>query len=143
MAEPPAPESNRQVVKPRPRKVQGVTYRVATPLGTAFITVNINGNDEPFEVFANVGKAGSDTASVSDLASELVRTQQRLEHELRVAGEAQDYRKRVAPVLSGELARSMQQLREYVEWSTASVVSGLLPTFSASDDWARMVWLMA
>ena len=72
MAEPPAPESNRQVVKPRPRKVQGVTYRVATPLGTAFITVNINGNDEPFEVFANVGKAGSDTASVSEAMGRLI-----------------------------------------------------------------------
>ncbi len=72
MAEPPAPESARQVVKPRPRKVQGVTYRVATPLGTAFITVNTNGNDEPFEVFANVGKAGSDTASVSEAVGRLI-----------------------------------------------------------------------
>jgi ribonucleoside-diphosphate reductase alpha chain len=72
MAEPPVPESQRQVVKPRPRKVQGVTYRVATPLGTAFITVNVNGNDEPFEVFANVGKAGSDTASVSEAMGRLI-----------------------------------------------------------------------
>jgi ribonucleoside-diphosphate reductase alpha chain len=65
-------ETKRQVVKPRPRRVQGVTYRVATPLGTAFITVNINGNDEPFEVFANVGKAGSDTASVSEAMGRLI-----------------------------------------------------------------------
>ena len=72
MAAPPASESERQVVKPRPRKVQGVTYGVATPLGTAYITVNINGNDEPFEVFANVGKAGSDTASVSEAMGRLI-----------------------------------------------------------------------
>ncbi len=72
MAEPRAPEGERQVVKPRPRKVNGVTYRVATPLGTAFITVNINGNEEPFEVFANVGKAGSDTASVSEAMGRLI-----------------------------------------------------------------------
>jgi ribonucleoside-diphosphate reductase alpha chain len=70
--QPATPERTRQVVKPRPRKVQGVTYRVATPLGTAFITVNVNGNDEPFEVFANVGKAGSDTASVSEAMGRLV-----------------------------------------------------------------------
>jgi ribonucleoside-diphosphate reductase alpha chain len=70
--EPPAPERDRHVVKPRPRRVQGVTYRVATPLGTAFITVNVNGNDEPFEVFANVGKAGSDTASVSEAMGRLI-----------------------------------------------------------------------
>jgi ribonucleoside-diphosphate reductase alpha chain len=67
-----ASESKREVVKPRPRKVQGVTYRVATPLGTAFITVNINGDEEPFEVFANVGKAGSDTASVSEAMGRLI-----------------------------------------------------------------------
>ncbi len=72
LAEPPASGGQRQVVKPRPRKVQGVTYRVATPLGTAFITVNVNGNDEPFEVFANVGKAGSDTASVSEAVGRLI-----------------------------------------------------------------------
>lgn len=72
MAEPSASVSQRHIVKPRPRKVQGVTYRVATPLGTAFITVNINGNDEPFEVFANVGKAGSDTASVSEAMGRLI-----------------------------------------------------------------------
>jgi ribonucleoside-diphosphate reductase alpha chain len=65
-------EATRQIVKPRPRRVQGVTYRVATPLGTAFITVNINGNEEPFEVFANVGKAGSDTASVSEAMGRLI-----------------------------------------------------------------------
>jgi ribonucleoside-diphosphate reductase alpha chain len=70
--EAPAPERKREVVKPRPRKVQGVTYRVATPLGTAFITVNINGTEEPFEVFANVGKAGSDTASVSEAMGRLI-----------------------------------------------------------------------
>ena len=72
MTEPPAPERERQAVKPRPRKVNGVTYRVATPLGTAFITVNVNGSEEPFEVFANVGKAGSDTASVSEAMGRLI-----------------------------------------------------------------------
>jgi ribonucleoside-diphosphate reductase alpha chain len=72
VTEPSAADSVRQVVKPRPRKVQGVTYRVATPLGTAFITVNVNGNEEPFEVFANVGKAGSDTASVSEAVGRLI-----------------------------------------------------------------------
>ncbi len=52
--------------KPRPRKLRGETYRIGTPLGTAFITVNINGGDQPFEVFLNVGKAGSDTAAVAE-----------------------------------------------------------------------------
>ncbi|MGH8055972.1 MAG: ribonucleoside reductase class II, partial [Candidatus Entotheonellia bacterium] len=69
---PASPSLTGKAIKPRPRKVQGVTYRAATPLGTAFITVNINGNGEPFEVFANVGKAGSDTASVSEAMGRLI-----------------------------------------------------------------------
>jgi ribonucleoside-diphosphate reductase alpha chain len=69
---PAVPAAPGKAIKPRPRKVQGVTYRVASPLGTAFITVNTNGNGEPFEVFANVGKAGSDTASVSEAMGRLI-----------------------------------------------------------------------
>jgi ribonucleoside-diphosphate reductase alpha chain len=61
-----------QKVKPRPRIVHGVTYRAETPLGTAFVTVNRNGNNEPFEVFLNVGKAGSDTAAVSEALGRLI-----------------------------------------------------------------------
>ncbi len=59
-------------VKPRPGALRGTTYRTPTPLGTAFITVNENGNSEPFEVFANVGKAGSDTAAVAEAIGRLI-----------------------------------------------------------------------
>ncbi len=59
-------------VKPRPRIVRGVTYRAETPLGTAFVTVNKNGSGEPFEVFLNVGKAGSDTAALSEAIGRLI-----------------------------------------------------------------------
>ncbi|PWB80793.1 MAG: ribonucleoside reductase class II, partial [Candidatus Methylomirabilota bacterium] len=59
-------------VKPRPRTMKGVTYRAETPLGTAFVTVNQNGEGEPFEVFASVGKAGSDTSAVSEAIGRLI-----------------------------------------------------------------------
>ncbi|MCD6291674.1 MAG: vitamin B12-dependent ribonucleotide reductase [Anaerolineae bacterium] len=58
--------------KPRPRALPGTTYRWATPLGTAYITVNTNGGDQPFEVFLNVGKAGSDVAAVSEALGRLI-----------------------------------------------------------------------
>ncbi len=58
--------------KPRPRALHGATYEIATPLGKAFITVNHNGDDHPFEVFCNVGKAGSDTAAVSEAIGRLI-----------------------------------------------------------------------
>ncbi len=62
----PVPDHMQAHKKPRPRKLRGETYRIGTPLGTAFITININGGDQPFEVFLNVGKAGSDTAAVAE-----------------------------------------------------------------------------
>jgi ribonucleoside-diphosphate reductase alpha chain len=59
-------------VRPRPAVLRGTTYRKETPLGTAFITVNVNGDDRPFEVFLNVGKAGSDVQAVSEALGRLI-----------------------------------------------------------------------
>jgi ribonucleoside-diphosphate reductase alpha chain len=58
--------------KPRPRALTGATYEIMTPLGKAFVTVNRNGDNQPFEVFCNVGKAGSDTAAVSEAIGRLI-----------------------------------------------------------------------
>ncbi|MCX6053390.1 MAG: adenosylcobalamin-dependent ribonucleoside-diphosphate reductase [Chloroflexi bacterium] len=58
--------------KPRPRALLGQTYSVETPLGKAFITINENGSDQPFEVFLNTAKAGSDTAAVSEAIGRLI-----------------------------------------------------------------------
>ena len=58
--------------RPRPSALPGFTYRKETPLGTAYITVNVNGGNQPFEVFMNVGKAGSDVAAVSEALGRLI-----------------------------------------------------------------------
>lgn len=58
--------------KPRPRRLTGVTYRVETPLGRAFVTINENGDGQPFEVFLNTAKAGSETAAVSEAIGRLI-----------------------------------------------------------------------
>ncbi len=58
--------------KPRPRRLKGYTYNVNTPLGKAFVTVNENGDDQPFEVFITSAKAGSDTAAVSEAIGRLL-----------------------------------------------------------------------
>jgi ribonucleoside-diphosphate reductase alpha chain len=76
--------------KPRPRVLHGNTYRTPTPLGTAYITINENGDRTPFEVFANVGKAGSDTAAVAEAIGRLIsltlRMPSPLTSEERLAG---------------------------------------------------------
>ncbi len=59
-------------VRPRPKSLTGVTYQVGTPLGTAYVTINTNGQEQPFEVFLNVGKAGSDTAAIAEAIGRLI-----------------------------------------------------------------------
>lgn len=58
-------------IKPRPRKVTGCTYRVDTPVGSAFVTINENGEGNPLELFVNVGKAGSDIAADAEALGRL------------------------------------------------------------------------
>jgi ribonucleoside-diphosphate reductase alpha chain len=58
--------------KPRPRTLTGRTFNVDTPLGKAFITINENGGEQPFEVFINTSKAGSETAAVSEAIGRLI-----------------------------------------------------------------------
>ncbi len=60
--------------KPRPRHLSGKTYRVQTPLGSTYVTVNENGEGagQPFEVFLHNAKAGSETAAVSEALGRLI-----------------------------------------------------------------------
>ncbi len=59
-------------IKPRPRTLRGVTYRVDTPLGTGYVHVNQGQSGEPFEVFLNVGKAGSDVHADAEALGRLI-----------------------------------------------------------------------
>lgn len=58
--------------KPRPRALTGKTLSVETPVGKAFVTINENGGDQPFEAFINTAKAGSETAAVSEAIGRLI-----------------------------------------------------------------------
>jgi ribonucleoside-diphosphate reductase alpha chain len=59
-------------IKPRPHSLSGTTYRMETPIGTAFITVNETTSGDPFEVFLQVGKGGSDTMAVAEALGRLI-----------------------------------------------------------------------
>jgi ribonucleoside-diphosphate reductase alpha chain len=58
--------------KPRPRALTGSTYNIETPAGKAFVTINENGGEQPFEAFINTAKAGSETAAVSEAIGRLI-----------------------------------------------------------------------
>jgi ribonucleoside-diphosphate reductase alpha chain len=68
----PALSAGPMVVKPRPHSLKGSTYRMETPIGTAYITVNETQAGEAFEVFVQVGKGGSDTMAVAEALGRLI-----------------------------------------------------------------------
>ncbi|MEK7634074.1 MAG: adenosylcobalamin-dependent ribonucleoside-diphosphate reductase [Patescibacteria group bacterium] len=74
------------MVKPRPMVVHGSTYRIQTPVGIAFITINTNGGNppEPLEVFINVGKAGSDVYAMAEGLGRMISVALRFSSHLSV-----------------------------------------------------------
>jgi ribonucleoside-diphosphate reductase alpha chain len=67
-----APTYSADPKRPRPRALTGRTYSIETPAGKAFITINENGGQQPFEAFINTAKAGSETAAVSEAIGRLI-----------------------------------------------------------------------
>jgi len=63
-----------EALKPRPVKVEGATYKIETPLGNAFITVNHDAAGNPFEVFITIGKAGSEVAAMAEGLGRMIST---------------------------------------------------------------------
>lgn len=72
-----AEPSTQQVTIPvelraRPDILFGASYKVKTPVGTAFVTINSDEDGRPFEVFINVGKAGSDITADAEAMGRLI-----------------------------------------------------------------------
>lgn len=67
-------KSPKQAVVPRPIRVDGSTYKIETPLGHAFVTVNHDTDGNPFEVFVIIGKAGSEVAAMAEALGRLIST---------------------------------------------------------------------
>ncbi len=57
---------------PRPQVVNGATYQVQTPVGIAYVTINTVDDQEPLEVFINIGKAGSDVQAMAEALGRII-----------------------------------------------------------------------
>jgi len=55
----------------RPEGLGGVTVRKVTPLGNLYLTLNV-ADGHPFELFAQIGKAGSDVAAFTEGLARLI-----------------------------------------------------------------------
>lgn len=82
-------------VKARAFSLPGETYRIETPVGTAFIVINLDEEGLPFEVFINVGKAGSDINADAEAIGRLISLS------LRTAEDPEDQAKRIVYQLKG------------------------------------------
>lgn len=60
------------ILKSRPSILNGRTHRIATPLGHAFISVNEDQEGNIFEIFINVGHAGSDITADAEAIGRLI-----------------------------------------------------------------------
>lgn len=87
--------------KPRPRSLRGSTYSIETPLGKAFVTINENGGGQPFEVFVNTAKAGSDTAAVSEAIGRLISYNLRLASPVEARARLQEVFRQLAGIGGG------------------------------------------
>lgn len=56
---------------PRPDRLRGITDSKRTPEGTLYLTLNLH-NGQPFELFAQIGKAGSDIMAFTEGIARLV-----------------------------------------------------------------------
>ncbi len=64
--------STQPKVRPRPYKRRGYTVSKDTPSGTAHITMNEDEEGQPFEVFLEIGKAGSDIKAMAEAMGRLM-----------------------------------------------------------------------
>ena len=56
----------------RPRSLPSTTTRLQTEMGSLFVTVSVDEDGEPFEVFGHLGKRGSFQSGVTELACRLI-----------------------------------------------------------------------
>ena len=61
-----------RVPRERPKAIRGVTERMRTSHGNAYVTINFDEEGLPFEVFTTIGKAGSTDAAYLEAVSRLI-----------------------------------------------------------------------
>ena len=58
--------------RPRPKSLRSSTTRLNTEFGKLYVTVAVDENDQPYEVFGIMGKGGSFQSGVTELVCRLI-----------------------------------------------------------------------
>lgn len=99
----------------RPKVVKGQTYAIETGCGQLFVTINEIDNN-PFEVFSTLGKAGGCAAAQCETIGRLIS------YGLRIGGDTQELIKQLKGVSCHE--------RRDTSFSCADAVGRVLETYS-------------
>ncbi|MFA5145615.1 MAG: vitamin B12-dependent ribonucleotide reductase [Candidatus Omnitrophota bacterium] len=79
-----APGAKREIApRPRPEVIIGTTTKVATGCGNLYVTINVDEEGSPFELFTQMGKAGGCAASQLEAIGRLVSLGFRSEIEVK------------------------------------------------------------
>ncbi len=83
----------------RPLILRGRTYRIQTPIGEGFVTINRDEQDLPFEVFINLGKGGTHILADAEAIGRLVSLSLRLSR--NTGGNPQEVAEKIIGQLRG------------------------------------------
>ena len=91
-------EKSKEPIQVRPFVIQGATYKLNTPVGTAFVTINQDESGEPLEIFINVGKAGSDVTAMAEALGRTISTSLRFKGNLNRIERAKEIAQQLAGI---------------------------------------------
>lgn len=89
---------NYEPVHDRPFVITGATYKLHTPVGKAFITINQDKEGEPLEIFINIGKAGSDVTAMAEALGRTISTSLRFRGNLSRTEKAKEIAEQLAGI---------------------------------------------
>lgn len=89
-------EDSQDTVDTRPIVLRGRTYKINTPMGEAFVTVNRDGNNQPFEVFVTIGKGGTHVLADAEAIGRMISLALRVSR-----GNRQEIAKKIVAQLRG------------------------------------------
>lgn len=119
----------------RPETLAGATHRVSTRAGTAYVTINRDGDGRAVEVFFNVGKAGSDVAAMAESLGRLGSLALRhganlggLANQLEGVGGASQFNKAIPHAIGEALSKENRPTKVGIQVPTVAVANMVLPS---------------
>jgi cell fate (sporulation/competence/biofilm development) regulator YlbF (YheA/YmcA/DUF963 family) len=108
----------------RERVLKSHTTRLETRSGTAFITLTNDADGEPFEVFLNLGKAGSETFAAAEALGRLISLALRLSSPLSRTERAQEIAGQLSHIGSGAFSDSLPSISDALSKAIVDALNG-------------------